>query len=204
MGHRFAEIAFTPKVKAWQERLGSRQGYLRLEGAAETHGALGPQEAAFIAQRDSFYMASVGENGWPYVQHRGGPKGFLRAIDAQTIAFADFRGNRQYISAGNLEHDGRVSLIMVDYANRARLKLLGRARTVEAADDPGLMEKLALPGYPARVERAVTIAVEAFDWNCPQHITPRYSMEEIEIMVEPLAKRIAELEAERDALKAGG
>jgi len=203
MGHRFAEIAFTPKVKAWQERLGSRQGYLRLEGAAETHGALGPQEAAFIAQRDSFYMASVGENGWPYVQHRGGPKGFLRVLDDRTIAFADFRGNRQYISVGNLENDGRVSLIMVDYANRARLKLLGRARAVEAADDPALMEKLALPGYPARVERAVTIAVEAFDWNCPQHITPRYSMEEIEIMAEPLARRIAELEAERDALKAG-
>ncbi len=197
MGHRFAEIAFTPAVKAAQVRAGSRAAYERFEADAEPHhDRLGPAEAAFLAARDGFYLASVGETGWPYVQHRGGPPGFLRVLDDRTLGFADFRGNRQYVSVGNLGRDDRVAMILVDYPNRRRLKLLGRARLVEAADAPELVERLAVPGYRARVERAVLIDVEAFDWNCPQHIVPRFTAEEVaRAVVAPLRARIAELEA---------
>jgi hypothetical protein len=196
MGHRFAEIAFTPAVKAAQVRAGSRAAYERFEADAEPHhDRLGPAEAAFLAARDGFYLASVGETGWPYVQHRGGPPGFLRVLDDRTLGFADFRGNRQYVSVGNLGRDDRVAMILVDYPNRRRLKLLGRARLVEAADAPELVERLAVPGYRARVERGVLVEVEAFDWNCPQHIVPRYTLEEVGEAVAPLRARIAELEA---------
>jgi predicted pyridoxine 5'-phosphate oxidase superfamily flavin-nucleotide-binding protein len=196
MGHRFAELAFTPKVKAFQEGLGSRRGYARIESGEASHAALGPREAAFIALRDSFYMASVSETGWPYVQHRGGPPGFLRVLDDRTLGFADFKGNRQYVSVGNLSGDDRVSLFFMDYPNRTRLKLLGRAQRVEL-DQAELIAKLVLPGYPAQLERGFLIRVEAFDWNCPQHITPRFTAAEVEAETAPLRQRIAELEARR-------
>jgi hypothetical protein len=195
MGHRFAEIAFTPKVKAFQEELGSRRGYARMEGGEESHAELGPREAAFIKGRDSLYMASVSETGWPYVQHRGGPAGFVRVLDPKTLGFADFKGNRQYLSLANLSGDDRVSLFFMDYPSRTRLKLLGHAERI-ALGQTELLEKLALPGYPAQVEGGFLIHVEAFDWNCPQHITPRFTAAEIEAATAPLRERIAELEAQ--------
>jgi hypothetical protein len=195
MGHRFAELVFTPRVKALQEELGSRRGYARMESGEASHAALGPREAAYIAERDSFYMASVSETGWPYVQHRGGPAGFVRVLDEKTLGFADFKGNRQYVSVGNLSGDDRVSLFFMDYPNRTRLKLLGRAQRIELGQSE-LLSKLALPGYPAQVERGFLIHVEAFDWNCPQHITPRFTAAEVEAATAPLRERIAELEAQ--------
>ena len=194
MGHRFAEIAFTPAVKALQEASGSRGTYARMEGGEPRNDRLGPSEVGFIAERDSFYMASVGETGWPYLQHRGGPKGFVRVLDERTLGVADFRGNRQYVSVGNLLQNDRVSLFFMDYANRTRLKLLGRARLVEAAD-ADMLQRLEVPGYKARVERGLVISVEAFDWNCPQHITQRFTLEDIEQATDTLRRRIAELES---------
>ena len=195
MVHKFAEIAFTSNVKKMQELEGSRRSYARMEqGEAHNH-LLGPSESAYIAERDSFYMATVSETGWPYIQHRGGPPGILRVLDERSIGFADFRGNRQYVSVGNLAHDDRVSLILVDYANRARLKILGRARLV-GLEDRDTLERLSVPGYRATVERGFVIAIEAFDWNCPQHITPRYTEDELDAVMAPLRRRIAELEAD--------
>lgn len=194
MSSRFAQLAFTPAVKRLQERDGSRSSYARGEAAGSGADPLGPEEAAFIRERDSFYMATVSETGWPYLQHRGGPKGFLKVLDAHTIAFADYRGNRQHVSEGNLSGNDRVALILVDYANRRRLKLLGRACVAEAANEPALAESLSEPGYDAKIERALVIRVEAFDWNCPQHITPRYAEGELGPVVEPLRARIRELE----------
>ena len=195
MPHRFAEIAFTDTVKQVQEAMGSRRSYARLEGAeAPLNHALGPDEAAFIAARDSFYMASVSEAGWPYIQHRGGPPGFVRVLDANTIGFADFRGNRQYITVGNVMKDDRVSLFFMDYPNKTRLKILGHARLVDLAE-ASTLARLELPDYGARVERGFLITIEAFDWNCPQHITPRFTLAEIEGAVPALQRRIAELEA---------
>ena len=176
MSRPFGKIAFTPAVRAFQESRGIRTRAPRPDDPVDERGTiLTEAESDFIAGRDGFYQATVSETGWPYVQFRGGPAGFLRVLDERTIAYADFRGNMQYISAGNLAGDGRVSLILMDYANRRRLKILGRARLVDAADDPALVAKLEDPSYRAHVERAVVIAVEAFDWNCPQHITPRYT-----------------------------
>lgn len=162
---------------------------------ADRNHILGPSEAGFLAQRDSFYMASVSETGWPYVQHRGGPEGFVRVIDENTIGSADFSGNRQYISAGNVLKNDRVSLFFMDYPNRTRLKLLGRAKAVEPGDTATLT-KLDVAGYRARIERGYLIAVEAFDWNCPQHIMPRFSLAQVEAAPAPLRKRICELEAQ--------
>ena len=196
MGARFADIAFTTTVKAQQEKAGSRASYARLEGdSSRSDLALGPSEAGFIAQRDSFYMASVGETGWPYVQHRGGPEGFVRVLDETTIGFADFRGNRQYVSVGNVLVDDRVALFFMDYPSRTRLKVLGRVRFVDPGD-AATLAKLELPGYRARVERGFLISIEAFDWNCPQHIVPRFTLQQVEQSAEPLRQRIAELEAE--------
>ena len=172
----FAEIAFTPAVQALQSAHGSRAAYARMQSAAPPEG-LGPREAEFLSNADSFYLATVSETGWPYVQHRGGPRGFLKVISPTRLAFADFRGNRQYVSAGNTSRDDRVAAIVMDYVRRQRLKLLGHLRFEEAgAADPGLAAAVALPGYEARVERIAVIDVEAFDWNCPQHITPRYTL----------------------------
>lgn len=192
MGHKFAELAFTDTVKQLQEADGSRKSYARMEAGEDSNNVLTDREEAFIGVRDSFYMATVSETGWPYVQHRGGPAGFVRVIDEKTLGFPDFSGNRQFVSTGNLQVDDRVSLFFMDYPNKARLKLLGRVKTSE---DPEILESLALVDYPAKIERAFLIEVAAFDWNCPQHITPRFTVEDIESAVAPLQARIAELEA---------
>jgi predicted pyridoxine 5'-phosphate oxidase superfamily flavin-nucleotide-binding protein len=155
-----------------------------------------------MSNNDSFYMASVSESGWPYVQHRGGPPGFVKVLDEKTLAFPDFRGNLQYISLGNVAADDRVSLIMVDYPNRARLKILAHMEARDLAGDPELAARLTLPGYKAKVERAFVLRLETFDWNCPQHITPRYTEADIAVAVKSLTGRIAELEAENQKLRA--
>jgi predicted pyridoxine 5'-phosphate oxidase superfamily flavin-nucleotide-binding protein len=191
----FAKLTFTDSVKAAQTRYGSRDKMAGHEGYGEYGSQLGEAEADFLAERDSFYIATVGETGWPYVQHRGGPAGFVRVLGTTTIGYADFRGNLQYLSMGNLDANDKVALIMVDYARKRRLKLLGRARIVHQQDDPALMERLALPGYNAKVERGIVIEVEAIEWNCPQHITPRFTLAEVE-------KLAARLQAENAALKA--
>jgi predicted pyridoxine 5'-phosphate oxidase superfamily flavin-nucleotide-binding protein len=174
----FARYAFTPTVKKLQTEHGSRAGYARLE-TVERH-QLGPQERLFLAQRDSFYMATVGEDGWPYVQHRGGPPGFVRVIDDATLAFADFRGNKQYISTGNILDTGRVAMIFVDYPNRRRLKVWAKGSIVDPGEDAELRDAVALGDYEADVERIFRLEVVGFDWNCPQHITPRYTRDEID------------------------
>jgi uncharacterized protein len=181
MRKNFFNLAFTPAVKALQTRRGSRKAYARAEEAvaAEPEGGLGPEETAFIGTRDSFYLASVSETGWPYVQHRGGPKGFVRVLDDRTIGWAEYRGNRQYVTAGNVSADDRVSLFFMDYPNQRRLKLLGRLTMVDAAERPDLAAQLDPGKGGGVVEALVTVRVEASDWNCPQHITPRYTIEEI-------------------------
>ncbi|HKK22650.1 MAG TPA: 2Fe-2S iron-sulfur cluster-binding protein [Pseudohaliea sp.] len=183
MGHRFAEIAFTPAVRAVQSAAGSRDGYAGMDTGGDHNHRLGEAESAFIAARDSFYMASVGETGWPYVQHRGGPAGFMKILDAGTLGFADYSGNRQYISVGNFGHDDRVALFFMDYVQRRRLKLLGRVTPVPG-DDPDTLARLEDDDYRAPVERGFLIHVEAFDWNCPQHITPRYTRAEMAALQE--------------------
>jgi len=183
MARAFAKISFTPDVQAVQAEMGSRSAYRPAElGEAETV-ALGAFEQAFIAERDSFYQATVSQTGWPYVQHRGGPVGFLKVLDDRTMGYADFSGNRQYISVGNLRGDDRVSLLLMDYPQRRRLKIWGRARAVDERTEPALLAKLESPDYRAPVERGIVIRVEAFDWNCPKYITPRYSRSEVEALL---------------------
>lgn len=194
MSHRFAEIAFTPAVKRMQEVQGSRSAYARMENLSDAvNQRLTEAEARFIAARNSFYMATVSETGWPYIQHRGGPTGFVRVLDEATIGFADFRGNRQYVSVGNLTADNRVSLFFMDYPNKTRLKLFGRARIIDLGDHRAL-SRLEMPDYRARIERGLAITVEGFDWNCPQHITPRFTQDEVAPTIKALEARIAELE----------
>ena len=198
----FGAITFTPAVQALQMRHGSRDAYARMQENAVPEGGLGPRETEFIAAADSFYMATVGATGWPYVQHRGGPRGFLRAISPRTIAFPDFRGNRQYVSVGNAAGDDRVSIIVVDYPGRRRLKLLGRMRFEDAEGaSPDIAQVASIGNYRARVERVAVIDVEAFDWNCPQHITQRFTLDEVEAASAPLRERIARLEAELAGLR---
>ncbi len=196
MAENFQSIAFTDSVQRAQERQGVREQYARFAAQAPRTDRLGDAEKAFLAERDTFFMASAGETGWPYVQHRGGPRGFLRVLDDHTLAFADFRGNRQYVSVGNLDADDRVALILIDFVRQARLKIYARARAVERDDDPELIERIADPAYDARTERAIVLEVEAFDWNCPQHIVPRFTEDEVLAMVQPLQERVASLEAE--------
>ncbi len=180
MTHRFADLTFTDSVKAIQDQYGSRTHNDRLQANAGPNDQLGPNEAEFIAQRDSFYLATVSETGWPYVQHRGGPAGFLKVLGPNKIAHADFRGNAQMITVGNASKDNRCSLILMDYPNRRRLKILGHMRVESARDiSPELIAQVELPGYRALVERVVVIDVDAFDWNCPQHITRRYTEAEL-------------------------
>jgi uncharacterized protein len=196
MSHRFADIAFTPAVQELQKRYGSRAQYARMQAGGESEEKLGPHEAEFLAQADSFYLATVGETGWPYVQHRGGPRGFLKVISPMQIGFADFRGNLQYVSAGNASRNDRVSIIVMDYAHKQRLKFLGHLRFIELADaDPALARQLEVPEYSAKVERIAVIDVAAFDWNCPQHITQRFTLDQVEAAAKPLRDRIAQLEA---------
>ncbi len=193
MGHAYHDIAFTGAVKALQDERGSRATYGRFEEGPTRGDKIGPNEAAFISERDSFYMASVGETGWPYVQHRGGPPSFVRVLDERTLGFADFAGNKQYVSLGNFQNDDRVSLFFMDYANRRRLKLFGRTSVV-APDDSKTLSKLELPDYRAKVERGILVKVEAFDWNCPQHITPRYTEDQVAQVVEKLTSRVSDLQ----------
>ena len=200
MTARYQSLLFTPSVLRAQEQAGSRSAYenflAKRPEDAERADVLGPQEANFIAARDSFYMGSVSEDGWPYIQHRGGAPGFVRVLDEKTIGFADFRGNRQYISVGNLAVDDRVSLFLMDYPNRARLKLIGRARVVETGNETDLLARLTDPAYPGKIERGIVIGVEAFDWNCSQHILPRFATAQLRPEIDRLAGRIRELEAE--------
>ena len=194
-----SDIAFTPAVKALQERNGSRAGYARMAEKKDWHDTVTPDLAAFLAERDSLYLATASAEGRPYIQHRGGPKGFLKVLDDKRLAFADFGGNRQYISAGNLSENDQAAIFLMDYPNRRRIKLWGRARVVE--DDPELLARLVEPGYKAKPERAFLFEVEAWDVNCPQHITPRYSEAEIAPALAKLQARIAELEAEVKRLR---
>lgn len=178
MSHRFSELAFTPSVKRQQELRGSRNEYDGLEQGGVHHDELGPRERAFISLRDSFYTATVSETGWPYIQHRGGPVGFVQILEGNSICFADFRGNRRYISSGNLQNDSRALLFLMDYPNQTRLKLLGHARFVESAEAQDLNNFFDLD-YRARVAPYVIVNVEAFDWNRPQHIVQLFTRAEL-------------------------
>jgi uncharacterized protein len=201
MTYKFLETVSTPSVQAAQAANGSLEMWQHFKGH-RAFDRFGADEVAFIEARDSFYMATVSESGWPYVQHRGGPPGFLKVLDETTLGFADFRGNRQYISLGNVAADDRVSLILMDYPNRTRLKILAHMEARDLGAEPGLAARLALPGYKGKPERAFLLHLETFDWNCPQHITPRFTIAEIEAAVSPLRSRIAALEAENEALRA--
>lgn len=194
MALRYLETYLSAAVKDAQRRAHGRA----LEvGGSPTHDPLGPEEVEFVAARDSFYLATVTPDGWPYVQHRGGPPGFLRVLDARTLAFADLKGNRQLITTGNLSVNDRVALLLMDYLGRQRLKVAGHARVISAAEAPDLSGRLAWPDLQKKVERLVVIDVLGFDWNCPAYITPRYTAAEVEEAMAPLRARIAELERER-------
>jgi len=177
MKPNFTHFAFTDSVRRAQQHYGTRKAYARMESAAGSN-LLSERESAFIKSRDGFYMATVGENGWPYVQFRGGPAGFLRVLDEETLGYADFRGNGQYISTGNLQSGGHAALILMDYPNRQRLKLWVNAEIKAAENDPELLRQLQAPNHGASIERLVLLRVQAYDWNCPRHITPRYTAEE--------------------------
>jgi predicted pyridoxine 5'-phosphate oxidase superfamily flavin-nucleotide-binding protein len=198
--YSFLDLASSPSVRAVQAEMGVDQ--LWTPGAVDrVSEAFTPNEVAFIAERDSFYMASVSQTGWPYVQHRGGPPGFLKVLDETTLAFADYAGNRQYISTGNLDADDRVALILVDYPRRARLKILAHAERLALDAEPDLLARVSVPGYRARPERIFRLRLAAFDWNCPQHIVPRFTEAEIARAVAPLRDRLAALEAENQQLR---
>ena len=196
---QYGEIAFTSQVKAQQEARGSREMYAGMVARPAPEG-FSEREAAFISMRDSFYMATVSEEGWPYIQHRGGPRGFLKVLSPTELGFADYRGNRQYVSVGNLQTEQRVSLFLMDYPNRARLNLLGRASVQEAADNPALAERLAIAGQ-GMVERLFTLEIDAFDWNCPQFITPRFTEEELAASLTPMVEELQTLRQENAFLK---
>ena len=198
MPYGFLDIASTPSVRAAQRAMGSDRVYRNFKGD-RTFDRFTPNEAAFIAARDSFYMATVSETGWPYVQHRGGPRGFLKVLDETTLAFADYRGNRQYISVGNLAATSRAALILVDYAAGARLKIYAHVEAV--AMDNDLAALFADPDYSAKPERIFVLRLAAFDWNCPQHITPRFTKAEVTAAMTPLRDRLAALEAENEQLR---
>jgi predicted pyridoxine 5'-phosphate oxidase superfamily flavin-nucleotide-binding protein len=204
--HKYLEIASTPAVRRQRQHYGSQAQYSRIDGSSGSssevrYEELGPDEKEFIAEQDGFYLASVSETGWPYMQFRGGPPGFLRVLDSRKLGWADFRGNRQYVTLGNVSGNDRVSLFLMDYAHRRRLKIFGRMHFVDASDNRELATRLTVPGYDAKVERAVTIDVEAFDWNCPQHITPRFTEAELAEALAPIREQIASLEAENKKLK---
>lgn len=200
MAKNFATMAFTDTVKAMQEKAGSRSSYARMERDVYVDG-LTANEIGFIAERDSFYLASIGENDFPYIQHRGGPKGFIKILDDKRIGFIDFRGNMQYITVGNITTHHNVALIMVDYSARTRLKLLAKAEIIDVKDDPSLYALLDLEDYTFKPERMMVFHIEAYDWNCPQHITPRYTVEEIEAAFAGQRNYITKLEAELKLLK---
>lgn len=197
MAQNYIRTLFTDAARALQEQAGSRAAYARMEqGGNGGPDILGKKEAMFLAARDSFYIASVTADGWPYVQHRGGPAGFLRMLGGNRLAFADYRGNKQYISTANLQADPGVSLFLMDYPNQRRLKILGRAKTVALDQDPELVRSLVDADYEAVPERIFVIDVIGFDWNCPQHITPRFTEAEVAAAVTPLTAELEQLRAE--------
>jgi predicted pyridoxine 5'-phosphate oxidase superfamily flavin-nucleotide-binding protein len=200
MAYGFLDIAMTPSVKAAQVANGSAGMYQNFRGHRE-FDRFAAADKEFIAARNSFYLATVSETGWPYVQHRGGPTGFLKVLDDRTLACADFRGNRQYISLGNFSAQDKACLFLMDYPHRTRLKIYVHAEVRSLEQSPDLMEQLALPGYKAKVERALVFHLETFDWNCPQHITPRFTEEELSQALAPVKERIAALEEENRRLK---
>ncbi|MDR6340509.1 hypothetical protein HNQ91_003574 [Filimonas zeae] len=191
----YASLAFTDAVREMQEKLGSRKSYARMEQRSYVDG-LTENEVGFIAARDSFYMATIGENGYPYIQHRGGPKGFIKVLDKKRLGIVDYKGNAQYITVGNLATNNHVALIMIDYPTRTRFKLYASARVVELNDDPALYAQLDMEEYQSRPERMMVFDVDAYDWNCPQHITPRYTREEVDKAFASQSEYILQLEAE--------
>ena len=202
MARAYAELTFTPAVREVQKRQGSAKGYDKFLAPNASGGdRLGDAEIEFIIARDGFYQATISETLRPYVQFRGGPVGFLQVLDEKTIAYADFRGNRQYISTGNINKNDKVSLILMDYPNQRRLKIMGRAKQVDQAENPKLVSSLESPGYSALVERAVVIDIEAFDWNCPQHIPQRLTLQEFEPQITSLREQITILTEENQTLK---
>ncbi len=188
MPRQFGTIAFTPAVKAMQEKMGSRENYERFVANGADNNTVTPEVAQFITSMEGFYLGTVTSNGYPYIQFRGGKAGFLKVLNEKTLGFADYRGNVQYISVGNLSENDKSFLFLMDYRNRRRLKILGRARIVE--DDPAILAQVQDLDYAAKVERAIIFEIEGYDWNCPQHIPIRYSQAE----VEALQARIKELE----------
>ncbi len=199
MPRAFSELTFTPTVRAHQERMGSAKSYAKfIEGGPQQGHEIGEAEKAFIEARDGFYQSTVSETGWPYVQYRGGPVGFLKVLDARTIGYADFSGNKQYISRGNLDGNDRIALILMDYANQRRLKILGRVKFNEGKEAAA---SLYPQGAEAEAERAVVIHVEGLDWNCPRHITPRFTEAELRPHLNNLGQQLAQLQAENEDLK---
>lgn len=199
MAMKYLQMTMTDSVRQAQQQYYGRTVTIP-DGPG--HDPLGEAEAQFIAERDSFYLGSVSEQGWPYVQHRGGPKGFLKVLDPITLAFADYRGNRQLLSTGNFHVNDRVALFLMDYKNQARLKILGHARVEDVRENMALAERLAQGDMRNKVERVVTIEMVSYDWNCPKYITPRYSLDEVDEAMAPLKSRIAELEAKLGSVRA--
>jgi uncharacterized protein len=200
VSYKFLEMARTPGVIAAEERNGSAKFFENFRGHRD-FDRLSKNEREFLAARDSFYMATISESGWPYVQHRGGPRGFLKVLDEKTMGFADFRGNLQYISLGNIATRDKTSLFFMDYPNRTRLKMFVHTEERSLDGDPTLSAALTLPGYKAKVERALIFHLEAFDWNCPQHITPRYTKEELQPIFESMESQLRQLQAENSDLR---
>ncbi len=199
MTHTISDIAFTPTVKRMQERKGSRKGYAKMEAKGGWQDTITEELATFIGRRDSFYLGTASADGQPYIQHRGGKPGFLHVLDERTLAFADFKGNRQYITTGNLADNDKAYIFLMDYPSRRRIKIWGRARVID--DDAELLARLADPDYEGVPEQAIVFDVAAWDVNCPQHITPRFSEHEVTEIVAPLERRITELEARLRAAK---
>jgi hypothetical protein len=196
----YLKIAFTESVKEKQEEYGSRKQYDKI-AKIERGTELSFAEFDFIQERDSFYLATVGENGYPYVQFRGGSRGFLKILDSHTLAYADFRGNLQYISVGNLNHNNKASLILMDYVNKRRLKIYAEIEVKKASESAELIAELQDLSYKATIERAMILHVKAFDWNCPQHITQRFTVSEMQEVINPYVKQIEKLQTELDRLK---
>jgi len=189
----YQKLAFTDAIKKLQEENGSRSAYENMEKRSIVDG-LTENEIGFISERDSFYMASYGENEYPYIQHRGGPAGFIKVIDDKTIGIVDFSGNRQYISLGNISNNNKVALFLMSYPQRARLKIYAHAKVVELKDNEELYNQLKPSDYKFRPERMLVFEIQAYDWNCPQHITPRFTKEDVEMAFQPQKEYIAKLE----------
>jgi predicted pyridoxine 5'-phosphate oxidase superfamily flavin-nucleotide-binding protein len=201
MSYGFLDVATTSSVRAVQARMGADRIWQDFKGHRE-FDRFTENEAAFIADRDSFYLATVSETGWPYVQHRGGPRGFLKLVDDHTLAFADYRGNRQHISTGNLAADDRACLLLMDYRHRARLKIYAHVEILALDDDRDLTALVTVPDYMAKLERIFRLRLKTFDWNCQQHITPRFTEHEIAEAVRSLRDRLVQLESENAELRA--